>query len=203
MPLRLIEALLIFMWLSTCPACLGLAEIFHVGNKGRTLLELSNAQICSHGLALLSHLFQYPSPLSPYWSSALSYWSPDYNSPFPDVIPGLCTFFGLWHLNSVLFFVYWHLPLLSWEYIEVSGRQWVFRNYGMRIVCPFFFFLKKIVFIYLGERMNKRAWAGGEADGEREADSPLSKDPRTWAEGRCLTDWATQVPQGSCILFQW
>ena len=49
----------------------------------------------------------------------------------------------------------------------------------------------------------------GRAEGEREADSPLSKEPNaarfqnpeiiTWAEGRHLTDWTTQVPQLSLI----
>ena len=61
-------------------------------------------------------------------------------------------------------------------------------------------FFKKY-FIYLFDR--ERAQAGGVGEGE--ADAPAeqgarrgtwAQDPRimTWAEGRCFTDWATQVP---------
>ena len=53
---------------------------------------------------------------------------------------------------------------------------------------------------------------GGEgAEGEGGADSRLNREPdegvlsqepriKTWAEGRCLTDWATQVPMRSFFL---
>ena len=60
----------------------------------------------------------------------------------------------------------------------------------------FLIFLKKILFIHLRER--ERAWAGRGAEGEAEADSPLSREPdaaldprtpkiTTWAKGRCST----------------
>ena len=70
----------------------------------------------------------------------------------------------------------------------------------------FCLFVFKILFIYLRERQrdSKTAWMGR---GWREGRSSLpteqgaqcwaqSQDPRimTWAEGRRLTDWATQVP---------
>ena len=71
-----------------------------------------------------------------------------------------------------------------------------------------FIFLK--IFIYLGGpemegKGESGSMSGGGAEGKGEADSPLSWEPNagapsqdpgimTWAEGRCLTDWATQVP---------
>lgn len=59
------------LWLSlisTCTTCLGLAGVFQIGSKGRTLLELNKPKICSQGPDLLLHLIQYLSPLSPHWS---------------------------------------------------------------------------------------------------------------------------------------
>ena len=68
----------------------------------------------------------------------------------------------------------------------------------------FVLILKNILFIYLTNWERKRAQAGERA-GEGEADSPQSREPDTgldtrtirimsWAEGRCLTYWATQAP---------
>ena len=59
-------------------------------------------------------------------------------------------------------------------------------------------------FIYLSEKEREREHKQGEQQVEGEAGSPLSRDPNagldpriliSWrAEGRCSTDWATQVP---------
>ena len=57
-------------------------------------------------------------------------------------------------------------------------------------------FFKKILFIYLRGK-GGCIWA---EQGEGEADSPLSSEPEagpgivTWAEDRCLTNWATEAP---------
>ena len=58
-------------------------------------------------------------------------------------------------------------------------------------------FFLKIIFIYLREK--DREHKQGEGQREKQAShwaGPGSQDPgtMTWAEGRCLADWATQVP---------
>ena len=59
---------------------------------------------------------------------------------------------------------------------------------------------QRFLFIYLREKTNRgkgreKRTSGlpTEQEGQYEAES---QDPKimTWAEGRCLTDWATQVP---------
>ena len=88
----------------------------------------------------------------------------------------------------------------------IASSIWIlyFSLAQIPVLGHFFFFLK-ILFIYLRERVS--AQAGEEAEGEGEVDSLLSREPdvgawsqdpgiMTWAEGRCLTDWATQAPLG-------
>ena len=74
-----------------------------------------------------------------------------------------------------------------------------------------FIVFKKIIYSF--EKEGESKTQAGEEEGE--ADSPLSREPdaqpepdvgpdpgtqsqdpgiMTWAQGRCLTDWATQVP---------
>ena len=75
----------------------------------------------------------------------------------------------------------------------------------------FSLFFKKKDFIYLfeGERERGREkahkWGGG-AEGEREADFPLSREPNSGLDPRTLrwwpelkADWATQAPQRSTL----
>ena len=76
----------------------------------------------------------------------------------------------------------------------------------------FFFFFWD--FIYLRESKKRKGTSRDrERGGEGQTVSLLSRDPylgfhprtqeiMTWAEGRCLTDWTTQVPLGS-ILKNW
>ena len=91
------------------------------------------------------------------------------------------------------------LSPLSFSIIHVLFIEGGFRN------C-FFFFLK-ILSIYLKEResMHKHGMGEGERQREKEKQTPHwaesltqvpSQDPEimTWAEGRCLTNWATQMP---------
>ena len=79
----------------------------------------------------------------------------------------------------------------------------------------FFFVCFVVVFkrFYLFIWESERAQAGGAAEGEEEAGSLLSREAQrgirsqdpgimTWAEGRRLTNWATQAPQ-FCFVFEW
>ena len=52
----------------------------------------------------------------------------------------------------------------------------------------FIIFLRFYLFIWESERERAQAGAGGGVEGERETDSPLSRElDMTWAKGRCLT----------------
>ena len=62
-------------------------------------------------------------------------------------------------------------------------------------------------FIYLTEReyknKSKHKLGGGQERAKQALRWAQSQDPSimTWAEGRCLTDWAAQVPQLTILLF--
>ena len=81
---------------------------------------------------------------------------------------------------------------------------------GLEIFFFFFFFLK-ILFIWQDE--HERAWAEGAAGRERgRSRLPMEQDAWygtqlqdpgiiIWAKGRCLTNWATQVPRNIPIMY--
>jgi len=57
----------------------------------------------------------------------------------------------------------------------------------------------KILYLFIWHREREHTQAGGAAEGEGEARcGARSQDPKimTWVKGRCLTDWATQMPLG-------
>ena len=66
--------------------------------------------------------------------------------------------------------------------IYVNGWQYsimLFNNHMLfdSFFCPFYLFIYLRFYIYLTERESERAQAGGAAEGEGEAGSPLSREP--------------------------
>ena len=84
--------------------------------------------------------------------------------------------------EHVLFNIFYYPPLF--QKILYMFKTTKFYSIYTHLYFLFSFFFKKILFIYLTDR--ERAQAGGEAEGEGEADFPLSwepsvgLDPRTW-----------------------
>ena len=92
---------------------------------------------------------------------------------------------------------------MCWSCIPDKGRLEAFGDVkaGMEederaLECLLFFrfFLNfqkilKILFIYLREWASERAWAGGGAEGEGEADSLLSREPSVGLNPRTLGPW--------------
>ena len=92
-------------------------------------------------------------------------------------------------------------PFLYWFHQEVAA---IWACIIRDDFCLFVNFLKKIVFIYLMERERERASRGNSRGKGRRSRCPAEQGAllraqsqnlgiMTWAEGRCLTAWATQV----------
>ena len=101
----------------------------------------------------------------------------------------------LWPINNSLL----HFHLFSRKVLFLTTSSLV-----LPIQVDFFFFK-----FYFWEKVREKEHEWGErSEGQGEADSSLSTEPHgcktrsqdpgimTWAEGRCLTNWATQAPLG-------
>jgi len=105
--------------------------------------------------------------------------------------------------------VMWHKPVNKSGYLQKSismeAKPWstedispnltqiAFKKLHSSSLSPenswFIFF--NILFIHLRQRdKRERAWAGGEAEGEEEADSPLSQEPNVGLDPRTLGSWS-------------
>ena len=93
---------------------------------------------------------------------------------------------------------YSHAPLIAppWRMTPVIDTTYGSSNFYFILFK--IFFLK--IYLFIWQREGEHKQGEQQAEGEGEADSPLSKEPHvglnptgimTWAEGRCLTDWAT------------
>ena len=99
--------------------------------------------------------------------------------------------------TKILFFKLKRILKLVGLKIQIWNQQ-----YLQPVETFFLSFFSKVLSIYLKGR--EREHEQGEEQREREPDSPLTREPNagwipgpwvmTWAEGRCLTDWATQTP---------
>ena len=111
------------------------------------------------------------------------------------------------------------LALVIWRHQVDSKVGWLVpegfdkceKSYNIEFLFFVFFWcvfvFKDFVFIWERETVSKREKEQREwqAEGEGEADSPLSREPSaeawfqgpkimTWVESKCLTDWATRLP---------
>ena len=122
--------------------------------------------------------------------SSVFLWSP----PFADCIYTVSFVIA----RRILWLAVVHslIPLLSLYELGIEPP-----HQDSLLKCPFIYLFLKILFIWERERQGDRAGAGWEA----EANSLLSREPNvglwsqdpeimTWAEGRCLNNWATRVP---------
>ena len=119
----------------------------------------------------------------------------------------MCDSFFFVILNS---FFAW---MLSKKFIHISFNIYVlkFVGKGIEFYTVLWYHYKYIyfkIFIYLRERKQERAWAGGEAEEEGEANFPLSREPdvglnprtpRSWPELKAGTS-PTEPSRGSNII---
>ena len=99
-----------------------------------------------------------------------------------------------------------------WVVTWAEGRR--FTDWATQAPMYVYYFetraFKRFLFIYLGDSDTERErTSGGQREMERESEKltpteqslNLGLPLRTWAQGRCWTYWATQIPPKHCIYF--